>query len=269
MRILRCKTVIAVGLLLCALPVFAWEYESQEKRTGTVAELRVGADFTKKWRNGLRLGLEEDLRFDLYNSMYGPAFRRSYTTLTFAYAPVEYVKLDAGYSLKIMGADSTWTDTKRKDVNEWLRHRVFFSVTGAYKVDFVKLYIRERAMCEMRTDSVNPLEKSKYKWSLRSKIGADFQVPGKPVKPYLWFELINTLNAPEYQQKDGKQFISAIRTQAGVKWRVSKLSTLNFFYRFSYAYDRDINITKKKGYIELVEETLFHHAIGITYNLDW
>ena len=45
-------------------------------------------------------------------------------------------------------------------------------------------------------------------------------------------ELENTLNAPEYQQKEGHQFISWIRTQAGVKWRITKLSSLDFFYRF-------------------------------------
>ena len=135
--------------------------------------------------------------------------------------------------------------------------------------DFFKLYLRERVMCEMRTDSINPLEKNKYKWTLRSKLGANFYVPGKPVKPYVWVELVNTLNAPEYQQKNGHQFITDVRTQAGVKWRVSRNSSLDFYYRFRYGYDRDINITKKKGYIELTEETLFQHAIGITYNFDW
>ena len=121
----------------------------------------------------------------------------------------------------------------------------------------------------MRTDSVNLLEKNKYDLVLRSKLGTEFIIPGKPVKPYLWVELINTLNAPEYQQKNGHQFITDVRAQAGVKWRVSRLSSLDFFYRFTYGYERDINITKKKGYIELTEETLYMHSIGITYLLDW
>ena len=69
--------------------------------------------------------------------------------------------------------------------------------------------------------------------------------------------------------RNGRQFISDVRTQAGVKWRVSKLSSLDFFYRFSYGYDRDINITKKSGKIELTQETLYMHSVGITYNLDW
>ena len=54
-----------------------------------------------------------------------------------------------------------------------------------------------------------------------------------------------------------------------MKWRLTKLSSLDFFYRFQYGYDRDINITKNKGYIQLTEEKSYLHAIGVTYNLDW
>lgn len=233
------------------------------------AQLRFGAEFNKKWRNGLRLGVSEDLRFDLYNSAVGPHFRKSYTTLDFGYKPIDYLKLDVGYTLRIIGADSTWSATKKADPNEWIRHRLFFSATGSYTFRYAKIFLRERVQLDMRTDSVNLLEKNKYNVLLRSKIGTEFIIPGKPVKPYLWLELINTLNAPEYQQKDGRQFITDIHTQAGVKWRLTRRSSLDFFYRFSYGYDRDINITKKKGNIELTEEKCFMHSIGIYYNLDW
>ena len=207
----------------------------------------------------------------MYNTATGAGFNRSYTTLTLAYAPVQYVKIDAGYTLKIYGTKD-WSD-----YNEWLRHRVFFSVTGSYKWDLLKLSLRERAMCELRTDSVNQLEKNQYGWFLRSRLSAEFYVPGKPVKPYAWVEMTNTLNAPEYQQyyKDnnpangGHQFICQVRTQAGVKWRVAKHSTLDFYYRFAWGNDRDINVTKKKQYIELTEKTTFRHSIGISYDLDW
>jgi len=248
---------------LCSLPAHAWEYKSVEADTVHSAQIRMGADFTKRWNNGLRLGVSEDLRFDVYNSATGAAFKTSFSTLTLAYTPIEYVKLDVGYTLKYTNKDTV-------SVHETVRHRVFAGVTGMYTVDgLVKLSLRERVLMEARTDSVNPLEKNQYNWQLRTKIGADFIVPGKPVKPYIWCELINTLNAPEYQQLNGHQFISQVRTQAGVKWRLSRLSSLGFYYRFTYGYDRDINITKKKGYIELAEGTLYQHAIGVTYYLDW
>jgi len=264
--------IIGLCSVLCTLysiPLRAVTYDSQEAVTIQAAQIRTGATFTKKWNNGLRLGVSEDLWFDVYNSEVGANFRKSYTTIDFGYKPIEYVRLDLGYTLKIFGPQSTWTDTKKADPNEWLKHRVFFSVTGSYTFDYAKIYLRERLQLDMRTDSVNLLEQNKYDLFLRSKIGTEFIVPGKPVKPYLWVELINTLNVPEYQQRNGHQFICSVRTQAGVKWRVSKLSSLDFFYRFTYGYDRDINITKKKSYIELTEETLYMHSIGIRYNLEW
>ena len=266
------RLIIGLCSVLCLLystPAFAWDYETQDAVTGHAAQLRVDAKFNKKWHNGLRLGIAEDLYFDVYNSLVGPSFRKSYTTLDFGYKPIDYVKFDLGYTLKLLGPDSTWSDTKRSDPKEWIRHRVFFSVTGSYTFDYAKVYVRERVQLDMRTDSVNLAEQNQYALFLRSRIGSDFIVPGKPVKPYVWVELINTLNAPEYQQKDGRQFISSVRTQAGVRWRVSRLSSLDFYYRFTYGYDRDINITKKKGYIQLTEETLYMHSIGIAYNLDW
>ena len=250
------------SLLAFSLSSFAWNYDSQETTTTHSAQIRIGAEFNKKWNNGLRLGFSEDLRSDVYNSATGAAFRTSFTTLTVGYSPIEYVKLDAGYTLKFTNKSAT-------DANELLRHRVFFGVTGSYKTQYVKLSLRERALMEARTDSVNLLEKNRYNWQLRSKIGAEFLIPGQSVKPYIWCEIINTLNVPEYQQKNGHQFISQIRPQVGVKWRITRLSSLDFYYRFTYGYDRDINITKKKGLIELTEETLYQHAIGVTYNLDW
>ncbi len=261
-------TVIG-ALLALSISAFAWNYNSQTATTTNVAQLRVGATFNKKWNNGIQLGVSEDLWFDAYNSMVGPYFRKSYTTIDFGYRPIEYVKFDAGYTLKVMGPDSTWSDSKKANANKWIRHRVFFSVTGTYSFNYAKVYLRERVQLDMRTDSVNLLEKNQYDWCLRSKIGSEFIIPGKPFKPYLWVELVNTLNVPEYQQKNGHQFISSVRTQAGIKWRISKLSSFDFFYRLTYGYDRDINITKNKGYIQLTEETLYMHTVGIRYNLDW
>ena len=266
-------TALAV---LLALPTFAVDYASTGATTEQTVQMRLGASFTKKWKCGVRLSLDEELRFNLMDNLsgttaknlsadtaYGASFYKSYTTLSLAYAPIPYFKMDAGYTLRLLG-NKGWSDP-----NEFLRHRVFFSVTGTWKNERVKLYLRERALCDMRTDSVNLLEKNRYNWLLRSRIGFEYTVMSRPVKPYLWVELENTLNAPEYQQKDGRQYISQVRTQAGVRWRLTKLSSLDFFYRFQYGYDRDINVTKKKSYVELTEEKSFVHAIGIAYSLDW
>lgn len=270
--------VLTALAVLLALPTFAWDYSATGATNEQSVQLRTGAEFTKKWNNGLQLSLGEELRFDLFDqlsgttakstsadSTLGAAFNKSYTTVSLAYAHPQfnYLKIDAGYTLRLFGRKG-WSDP-----NEFLRHRVFFGLTGTYRTDIAKIYLRERVVCDMRTDSVNLLEKNKNNWLLRSRVGTEFIVPGKPVKPYLWVELENTLNIPEYQQKNGHQFISHVRTQAGVKWRLTKLSSLDFYYRFQYGYDRNINITKSKSLIQLTEETSYLHAIGISYNLNW
>lgn len=265
-----------VCLLFLSPNVMAWEYDSYGNTMEQSVEIRVGADFSKKWKNGLSLSLSEDVRVGLYDKLSGvnakdefvdtvngPAFNKSYTTVALAYSPIKYLKFDVGYTLRLLGGKD-WSD-----YNEYLRHRTHIGLTGIYDTHYVKLSLRERLLCDIRTDSVNLLEKQQYEWLLRSRLAAEFYVPGKPVKPYAWIELENTLNATEYQQKDGHQYISQVRTQAGVKWRLSRRSSLDFYYRFQYGYNRDVNITKRKGYIQLTEETSYLHAIGVTYNLDW
>ena len=272
-------------LMICVTATIAtcsWAagYSAQGATTDNVLQLRTGAQLSKKWHNGLKLSFSEELRFDLYDHLTGEnakgeifdttsaAFSKSYTTLTLGYTPIEYVKFDLGYTLRILGRKNS------SNANEFIRHRAFVSVTGSYRFPLAKIYLRERFLCDIRTDSVNLEEKNRFNWLMRSRIGADFTIPGKPVKPYIWGELENTLNVPVYQQRNGQQFISHVRAQIGVKWRLSMLSSLDFYYRFQYGYNRNVNINN--GYYEgkslklrLDEETTFLHAIGVVYNVDW
>ena len=272
---MRNRFIIGLYSVLCILyssTALAVDYASTGTNTEHAVQARVGANFTKKWYCGVRLSLSEELRFNLSHFIIASNAKsvaansdKSYTSLTVAYAHPEFphLKIDGGYTLRML-FNKGWSDP-----NEYLRHRAFFGLTGSYRIQYFKLSLRERFVCDMRTDSVNLLEKNRYNWLLRSRIGGEYTVPGKPVKPYLWAELENTLNLPEYQQKDGRQLISHVRTQVGVKWRLTKLSSLDFYYRFQYGYDRDINITKSKGNIQLTELKDFIHAIGVCYDLDW
>ena len=274
------KRLFLIGIGLLAVMPIAWAttYNTAGATTEHEVQMRVGAEFHKKWKQGVILTLSEELRFNLYDvetgtsaknaaidTSYGASFHRSYTTICLAYAHPEfkYIKLDAGYTLRLLG-NKGWSDH-----NEFLRHRVFFGVKGSYKGRIAKIYLRERVLCDIRTDSVNLLEKNQDNWLLRSRIGSEFTIPGKPIKPYLWLEFENTLNAPKYQRKNGLQYLSHVRTQVGVKRRLTRHSSLDFFYRFQYGYDRDINITKKKGYLQLNEQKTFVHAFGVVYRFNW
>lgn len=272
-RPLRCKTAIAVGLLFSVLPAHAVTYDTQDATTTHSAELRVEANFSKKWHNGLSLTLGEEMRFPMggvinpAGTSFGPSFGKSYTSIKLGYRPIQYFKVDAGYTLRIFG-NKDWNY-----VNKWLRHRVFLTLTGNYHYERWSFTLRERFISDIRMGSIDQhtatglYEKNRADWQLRSRIGVAYHVFGKPVKPYLWVELDNTLNANELS--GGQQYISAVRAQAGTTWRLTKQNALNFFYRFTYGYDKDVNVKPNKQTIHLTEETRFQHVIGITYNFDW
>ena len=268
---------LLIALLLVSASVQAWNYSSTDETTTHSAQIRVGAEFNKKWHNGLSLGISEELRFPMYGVVSGanvpqdstimPSFGKSYTTLSLGYRPIEYLKFDAGYTLKING-NKDWSD-----VNKWMKHRVFFSVTGTYKYANWSFSLRERFLTEIRMGDIDKhtatglYEKNRADWQLRSKAGVSYHVMSKPVKPYLWVELINTLNAPELS--GGKQYITSVRTQIGTTWRLTEKNSLDFYYRFTYGYEKDVNVRAKKQTIELTNETAYQHAVGITYRFDW
>lgn len=289
------KASIAVGLflLLFPWPVSAWNYATTQNETSQSVQLRLGAEFSKKWKNGLGLHFEEDLRFDLYESVdlqrattqggdsiyTNPAnFDKSYTTLLLSYKhpQFKYLKVDAGYTLKLMNKSST-------DVNKIMRHRVFFGLTGSYRYEQWSFSLRERVMTEIRMGDIDLhtatgcYEHNRADWYLRSKLEIAYHAMSKPVKPYIWCEIKNTLNANELQKyyasndnsNAGRQYINRIRTSVGVVWKLNSQNSLNFYYRFNYGYDRDINVKPTKQTVHLTEERMYQHAIGITYNFDW
>ncbi len=269
--------IILLALLFASASVQAWNYSSTEEQKTHSAQIRVGAEFDKKWHNGLSFNISEELRFPMYgtvtgsniaqDSIFTPNFGRSYTTLSLGYRPLPYLKFDAGYTLKILG-NKDWSK-----VNKWMKHRVFFSIIGTYKYENWTFSLRERFLTEIHMGDIDKhtatglYEKNRADWQLRSKAGVSYHVFGKPVKPYLWVELINTLNATELS--GGKQYITSVRTQIGTTWRLSEKNSLNFYYRFTYGYDKDVNVRAKKQTIELTNETTYQHAIGVTYCFDW
>ena len=279
----------SVLCILYSAHAHAWNYSETMNSNSQSAQLRVGADVHWRWKSGLGLHLGEDLRFDMVNSttlettsgstktLLGPDFNKSYTTLSLSYKHPRftYLKADAGYTLKLMKKDTT-------AIKEIMRHRLFFSVTGSYRYKNWSFSLRERFMTEIRMDDIDLhtatgcYEHNRADWYLRSKIEVAYHAISKPVKPYLWCEVVNTLNANELQRyyanndptNSGHQYIRRVRSAVGVVWRLTRRSSLNFYYRFNYGYDRDVNVKPKKQTIILTEERSFQHAIGIAYSFN-
>lgn len=258
-----------VFVLLIVLPVRAVKLKEDVTDTIRFVETRVNAEFTKQFRHGLSLGLEEEIRARVFQTGQNAYFRGSYTTLTFAYEPIQYLKLETGYTLRLLGYKG-WTDP-----NEFIRHRAFFGVIGKYKYGNWRFSLRERLDMNCRTDSVNAHEKAAIALMLRHRLHVGYYIPGKPWQLFANVELINTLNQPTkylnkyIEDEQFGQYLCNTNVQIGTKWRIDKRNSLSLSYRFEYTYDRDINITKSKGNIELNRTHGFGHVITLGYDLNW
>lgn len=255
---------------IVSLPMKSQEMKSEDTLRTNAVEIRVGAEFNKHFnRQNLTLSFSEQIRSRVYETNNTPYFRHSYTTVQLTWTPIPYLKIGAGYTLRLYG-DKGWSDP-----NEFLRHRPFVVLTGQYKTGQWKFSLREKLDINCRTDSVNPDEKPKVDLTLRHRLHAEYAFFGKPVKVYANCELKNTLNRPtEYINKaDGTerfgQYLCNVRAYAGVRWRINKMNALDFAYRFDYSYERDINITHNKANVELTHQYGYTHALVLTYELDW
>lgn len=236
--------ILIGGCGLCCGTIVAQEVVSQEEATSKIAELRTIATYNQSFKHDLGLSIEEELRFCIGGT--SPAsFVRSHTTLSLEYAPLPYLGMELGYMLKLYG-DKGW-----KDPNKYIRHRVFFNITGGVQVNRWSISLRERFLVDCRSDSVNTEENNKIDLSLRHRLQVSYSIPKQPLRVYAGIELSNTLNAPtEYINRcsasNYKQYINNIRPEVGLHWNVGKLHRLTLAYRFDYGYKRSISILPSK-----------------------
>ena len=72
------------------MPLMAVEVKEDTSDTIHFVETRVSAEFTKEFRHGLSLGLEEEIRARVFETDQKAYFRGSYTTLHFGYEPIQF-----------------------------------------------------------------------------------------------------------------------------------------------------------------------------------
>ncbi len=271
-------------LFCCGLTTYAAKLKYDSTAVSQTFETRISADFTKHFRQKITLGFSEEIRLQFFNQVAKSAtgssataytlnetpdyFRRSYTTLSLGYKPIDYLGINAAYTLRLLG-NKDWNDPK-----EFIRHRATLALTGHIQANQWKFSLRERLDINCRMDSVNTDEKAPVDLRLRHRLHASYDIMGKPIRLFLNFELINTLNAPtDYLNavtgKDYGQYLSDIRTELGVRWRLDKRNTLAFSYRFNYSNERDIDISKSAKNIRLWQEKGYGHIFAINYEFDW
>lgn len=268
----KTSRVISVLCMLLLSVLLAVDAASSDREQVTESDTltnditgRIGLDFSFKVCRNLYVGVENSLRFrDDFRT-----FDRNYLTGSISYKPVNYFKAGAGYTFM-----SIWHDGKKSTGYRkyWdLRHRVHADVSGILPAGRWKFTLRERAIATFRTLDYDPLEKVSPAFVLRSKISAEYTSRRLPLQPYVSVELSNTLNVPEYVSRN---YIEEIRNRVGVKWRLTRRSRLDFYYRLDLAQNKDVDIDYKKDKVtvkgvDIMTERSLVHIFGITYSFDY
>ena len=241
-------------VLVCAQKIFS------ESDTHTVTpEAHIFATFVKSFDHGLSLTFEEEIR--------SAPTHRSHTTIALGYAPIEYFNLYAGYTVKLYG-NQGWTDP-----NKYIRHRANILLTGQVKLGQWNLSLREGVMLDARADKIDTREKNVVDFTLRSRLQAVYSIPETPLGIVAKFEILNTLNAPveylnSFSSKKYGEYISELRPELGLQWKINKQHSLTLAYRYNYIYGRDINILDS-GDVELSHNYTSKHLILLSYKLGW
>ena len=249
-------------ILMASIPSFIFAQEAIiEKDTSIVTpEAHFFATFVKSFAHGLSLTFEEEIR--------SAPSHRAHTTIALGYTPIQYLNIYAGYTLKLYG-NQGWTDP-----NKYLQHRANILLTGQIKLGQWNLSLREGVMLDGRTGKVDKRIKNQVDFTLRSRLQAVYSIPETPLGIVAKFEILNTLNAPtEYINQVSNikygQYISELRPEAGVQWKINKQNSLTLTYRYNYLYDRGISIDDTIGNVTITNKYTTKHLILLAYKFGW
>ncbi|MBQ9439061.1 MAG: hypothetical protein IJU35_00460 [Paludibacteraceae bacterium] len=242
-----------------------YELKSDEVSQSHGAEARVEAGVRFEPVHWFDIHIEESARFSFDGTI------KSYSKLQLNFPFSRYFGMGLEYAFIV----------KHSDEKNTQKHRVGGYAELTFHPGRWKISLKERPLLTMRFDSINSAEKNKYDWKLRSKLAVQYNVPGKPVKPYIAFELENTLNAKAitgyvYDEQTATtttydfkgNYINKIRPEIGVKYTPRKRHHFNFFYKFDTSFDRSYNITHKSSKLEVTRSKSFTHIFGVTYTFD-
>lgn len=269
----------SILILMALMPSFIFaQVTITEKDTSIVTpEAHFFATFVKSFDHGISLTFEEEIR--------SAPSHRSHTTVGLTYAPIQYVNIYAAYTLKLYG-NQGWSDP-----NKYLQHRANLLITGQVKLGQWNLSLREGVMLDGRTGQVDTRIKNQVDFTLRSRLQAVYSIPKTPLSIVGKFEILNTLNAPvdyvnEAIRREAKgaealplqgelkgdsygQYISELRPELGVQWKINKQNSLTLTYRYNYLYDRGINIDDTTGNITITNKYTTKHLILLAYKFGW
>lgn len=265
---MKLRKSILVLMVLVPSFIFA-QVTITEKDTSIITpEAHFFATFVKSFKHGLSLTIEEEIR--------SAPSHRAHTTVGLTYAPIQYVNIYAAYTLKLYG-NQGWTDP-----NKYLQHRANLLITGQVKLGQWNLSLREGVMLDGRTGQVDKRVKNQVDFTLRSRLQAVYSIPETPLGIVGKFEILNTLNAPvaylnslnndipsnttlHHATPRYGQYISELRPELGLQWKINKQNSLTLTYRYNYLYDRGISIDDITENITITNKYTTKHLILLAY----
>ena len=142
-----------------------------------------------------------------------------------------------------------------------MRHRFYLELTASYKTGAWNFSLRERPQATLHTAYVDPAVAAKTAWVLRHRLMAEYAVAGTGLKPYVFVELTQTLNAPETVGN----YLEKVRSSLGAKYAFNKRSSLEFYYRFDYKISDEPVFDDFPTVDYISSERESHHIIGLEY----
>lgn len=166
----------------------------------------IGMNFTPKWSLRLRgeyRSHEMWHRTDLF-----------FARLTAQYRPCDYFAVLAAYdNLNKYAFDA---ETNSNQHTMW--HRAFVGVSGSYQINGFQMSLLERFVY------ANAPKPQKESYTLRSKLTLAYQIPQKPLRPFVATEIYNNLAI-------GQHFSAKyLNCYAGLRVACNKRNALQFYY---------------------------------------
>lgn len=276
---LRAKKNIAL-LLACTLAIFSF---STAHANDDEHGLWTSFDMSKKITKRFKVGTEFEFRTSDYLKeveRFSAGISGQYKLTSWLKANAGYIFI-AGYNPKSMSIkeDVEWIDFNTGeegvetnyniDHSYWeKRNRVYFALSGEYKIGRVELSLRERVQFTRTNSETIDEEKHRFNGTLgekptkeiehnrehkdskkntvlRSRLTAKWDVPKCKVNPFVSAEL--------YTRLDYWKGFDKMRSRIGASYKINKDNAIEFYYLFEKAGEKGAPDT---------------HAIGIGYSLD-
>lgn len=253
-RNVRFLSILFLGILFVS-QVYSQTITYDETEDTDVG-LRLSAEISKRLNRNWSISLEEELRLNDNISR----FDRLYSSVSVGYTINPYINTSIGYQHRLIQQKGKASTNYQGYLD--FRHRGILSVSFSYPVGQFEFSLRQRLNGTLRTDSVNPLEKSNPQIISRTRMQAEYSFWSIPLKPYVSVEMFNPLNNPAYISD---VWLETMRYTGGFTYRLDARNRIELYYFYEDEMGKDVNIGRNSGRVTITTEKEHNHVLGIAY----